>query len=506
MKRFVPKLRSIAEDEESSSDSSLIQSPDSFEYIPDDNYTEPESFEYITDEGSFDTSLTQSPQSFEYMTDEDNYSSSQLIPSYIFKYVRPIKTDEPSVRPKEICIHIPLPVLSQHIETGIDNPQNEGMGEIEQNIPMNNIFFGPQNLLEMYPNWDSIGVEYKQIPLSDQPITDSQMQYLNTSEEQLKNIRFIESLGEGQFGKVWSVTAQRWNQMENNWEQLEMACKVIRLRTPSNLNEISLAYEVNSILLNEMYVLLKLFHTNIVNLIDIIGIPDTRTGFPYSVTLMARMFIDLCNGDMISLMAQNEPQYYLTDKMCKYWFQQIASAVAYLHRNRVAHLDIKPENILYISEGKYNTFEELLLNSIFKLSDFGFALSFNTDEPTVTTHKRGTRSTMAPEMYASGPEFVDCLPCDVYSLGISLAKTLVSHDPQIYYSNKGFVTLSFNRMMNSFYTNKWMGRYRISENMVNLIIQMTQQVPTNRPTIEEVLTHDWLSDEDDLYLNFIFEE
>lgn len=85
------------------------------------------------------------------------------------------------------------------------------------------------------------------------------------------------------------------------------------------------------------------------------------------------------------------------------YIEQMTSAVAYAHRNRVIHCDIKPENLILHSDGRL------------QLTDFGIAkVAQRTIIRTMVASGSGTIGYMAPEQAMGRPS----AKSDVFSLGL----------------------------------------------------------------------------------------
>lgn len=108
------------------------------------------------------------------------------------------------------------------------------------------------------------------------------------------------------------------------------------------------------------------------------------------------------------------------DKALEYIFQ-ISKAVDYLHKQKVLHLDIKPENVV-LTQNQDGRLIPVLI-------DFGVARYFSSKGGLTTTHKAISASNgYAPiEQYNGVETFAP--EVDVYALGATLFYMLVGRDP-----------------------------------------------------------------------------
>jgi serine/threonine protein kinase len=139
------------------------------------------------------------------------------------------------------------------------------------------------------------------------------------------------------------------------------------------------------------------------------------------------------------------------------FFDELLSAVQYLHSLRIAHLDIKPDNVLASDSGHA------------KLIDFSFAaFSFGP----ITDHSCGSLGYIAPEILAHS-EF-DGLAADVFSLGVCLYSLFTGRVPSD--DTREFRQSRVN--------------YRgIDGDIAGLIASMVGLDPSARPTVAQVREH-----------------
>jgi len=110
-------------------------------------------------------------------------------------------------------------------------------------------------------------------------------------------------------------------------------------------------------------------------------------------------------GDFFDLVTKHRDD--IDEKLARTYFRQLIDGIEYLHSSGVAHLDLKPEN--------------LLLGADFNLKIADFDLSHVTGDPKILS--RGTRYYRGPEFFKSGssePELKVPYAADIYSAGVIL--------------------------------------------------------------------------------------
>jgi len=152
-------------------------------------------------------------------------------------------------------------------------------------------------------------------------------------------------------------------------------------------------------------------------------------------------------------------------------FIQVASAVFFLHDNKLVHRDIKPENIL-IDE-----------NNKLKLCDFGWCVGMSLGNRTSFC---GTYEYMAPEMISEIP-YNFCV--DIWALGVLLFELLHGYSP--FRSNSSAEDYYLEVFRNVSKHNFKIER-EISENCADLLKKLLDKNHTDRIKIKDVFQHPWV--------------
>ena len=169
----------------------------------------------------------------------------------------------------------------------------------------------------------------------------------------------------------------------------------------------------------------------------------------------------------------------LKEKMAKYIFKQIISAINYIHKHNIVHKDIKLENIL------------LDINHGIKICDFGIAKKVNSPDQ-LFYGISGTPLYMAPEIFYKSNFGYKGFPVDAWASGIALyimlsgelpfkADKSVKKDSELEYA---IINTTPKEIEN------------ISKEAKDLIKGLLCKNPNKRLTCEEVLNHPWLKDDE----------
>ena len=208
--------------------------------------------------------------------------------------------------------------------------------------------------------------------------------------------RLIKEIGHGGFGTVFKGV---------DAASLEFcAVKMIRTDRPSKTS----APRCEKTLLREMSIHERLKHENIIRFLY-----THRT--PSCIQLVLEYARGGCLNQRIRLSGG------LNEREARHIFKHVVSGLNYLHCQRIAHNDVKPGNILLMSE-------ERLCAA--KLADFN--LTHDLNETRMRGSLCGTFAFKAPEKVKNmvmGRKEVYTTKVDVWSLGVTLYQTVTNVKP-----------------------------------------------------------------------------
>jgi len=178
-------------------------------------------------------------------------------------------------------------------------------------------------------------------------------------------------------------------------------------------------------------------------------------------------------GDLLSHIRQCGA---LTESMAAYWFEQMSSALQYVHHSLfLAHRDIKLDNML-------------LCGGVCKLTDFGFAAEcwdHATNRPLLTNTRCGTPVYFSPQLLRHRP--YNPYSSDCWAMGVALFTMLNNKYPfhgrdlKLMYSEICDVTFLPKRYVRSF-----------STEVCQLMESLMQENEYKRYTMNDVMNCGWI--------------
>ena len=200
----------------------------------------------------------------------------------------------------------------------------------------------------------------------------------------LENYAFIKDIGEGNFGKVKLSKLIATNE--------KYAIKI--------LNKEKLKAQTKSSSINEIEILSKLNHPNVIHVVKIL---EDDINF--------YIIMEYCSkGELFDYIVKQEK---LNEIEAAIFFYQLIIGVEYIHKQKLAHRDLKPENLL------------LTKNHILKIIDFGLCHDF--DGTKLLKTKCGSPSYAAPEILRGFP--YNGFKSDIWCCGIILYGMLCGYLP-----------------------------------------------------------------------------
>ena len=265
--------------------------------------------------------------------------------------------------------------------------------------------------------------------------------------EQLSKYNIGKTLGKGAYAIVKLVT--------DKVTKIDYAMKIYKK------NEIKDKVR-KSCVNNEINILKKIQHENIIKLIEVIDLKDY-------ILIIQELFLGISLGQYHKKYWKTEDLTKKKEKVYKIILTQIFSAFDYLHKNHIAHLDIKMDNILIN--------EKLDI----KIIDFGFA-SF---EPKHSLNKffGGTPNYMSPEIILKRP-YISILS-DIWSLGVLMFKLFCNEYP--------FKGLTEKDLYNSIKKGKYRIKCFVNYDVKKIINSMLVLEPNKRKDCDMLLKLPWFN-------------
>uniref|UniRef100_UPI0037E92D44 death-associated protein kinase 3 n=1 Tax=Semicossyphus pulcher TaxID=241346 RepID=UPI0037E92D44 len=259
-----------------------------------------------------------------------------------------------------------------------------------------------------------------------------------------------EELGSGQFAIV--------RKCKEKSSGIEYAAKFIKKRRLSSSRRGVSREEIE----REVNILREIQHSNIITLHDIF---ENKTDVILILELVS-------GGELFDFLAEKES---LTEEEATQFLKQILDGVQYLHSKRIAHFDLKPENIMLLDKN--------VPNPRIKLIDFGIAHQIKAGNEFKNIF--GTPEFVAPEIVNYEPLGLEA---DMWSIGVityillSGASPFLGETKQETLTNISAVNYDFDE---EYFSNT-------SELAKDFIRRLLVKDPKKRMTIDDSLEHPWI--------------
>ncbi|XP_028814243.1 death-associated protein kinase 2 isoform X2 [Denticeps clupeoides] len=263
-----------------------------------------------------------------------------------------------------------------------------------------------------------------------------------------------EELGSGQFAVV--------KRCKEKSTGMEYAAKFIKKRQSRASRRGVRREEIE----REVDILRDLQHPNIISLHDVY---ENRTDVILILELVS-------GGELFDFLAQKES---LSEEEATEFIKQILDGVQYLHSKKIAHFDLKPENIMLLDSN-------VLLPKI-KLIDFG--LAHKIDDDVEFKNIFGTPEFVAPEIVNYEPLGLEA---DMWSIGVITYILLSGASPFLGESKQE--TLANISAMNYEFDEEFFSS--TSDLAKSFIKQLLVNNKRKRMTIKQALNHPWIKPED----------
>ena len=239
----------------------------------------------------------------------------------------------------------------------------------------------------------------------------------------------IDQVGQGLSAQCYRVKSEKYNQT--------FVVKILPKRSKNSYDSQETMFK------NEVAVLSEIQSENVVNLYEF-----------FEDCVNFYMILEYCPTNVLLLL---QSQCNLDPKSIEQLIYDITNGLLVLHKKGIAHLDIKPQNILIDA---YNRA---------KIIDFGFAEY--VDEERTYTHSCGTYAFMAPELIQK--QTYNPFKADIWSFGMTLYYIFKHQFPKKVTSYNDFWDFVRNDA-------KTIEKYGV------IIQQCINYDPEQRPTIEEI--------------------
>lgn len=212
----------------------------------------------------------------------------------------------------------------------------------------------------------------------------------------------------------------------------------------------------------EIAILKKLDHVNIVKLVEVLDDPSEDN---------LHMVFELMRKGPVMEVPTDEP---LSEEQARLYFRDVILGMEYLHYQKIVHRDIKPSNLLLGDDGHV------------KIADFGVSNQFEGNDALLSS-TAGTPAFMAPETLSDKRKSFSGKALDVWAMGVTLYCFVFGKCPFI----DEYILALHNKIRTKLVD--FPETPKISEELRTLILRMLDKNPDTRITLPEIKMDQWVT-------------
>ncbi|XP_049448836.1 calcium/calmodulin-dependent protein kinase kinase 1 isoform X2 [Epinephelus fuscoguttatus] len=212
----------------------------------------------------------------------------------------------------------------------------------------------------------------------------------------------------------------------------------------------------------EIAILKKLDHVNIVKLVEVLDDPAEDN---------LHMVFELMRKGPVMEVPSDNP---LSEEQARLYFRDVILGIEYLHYQKIVHRDIKPSNLLLGDDGHV------------KIADFGVSNQFEGNDALLSS-TAGTPAFMAPETLSDARKSFSGKALDVWAMGVTLYCFVFGKCPFI----DEYILALHNKIRTKLVD--FPETPKISEELRTLILRMLDKNPDTRITLPEIKMDQWVT-------------
>ncbi|XP_047462411.1 calcium/calmodulin-dependent protein kinase kinase 1 isoform X2 [Mugil cephalus] len=212
----------------------------------------------------------------------------------------------------------------------------------------------------------------------------------------------------------------------------------------------------------EIAILKKLDHVNIVKLVEVLDDPSEDN---------LHMVFELMRKGPVMEVPTDNP---LSEEQARLYFRDVILGIEYLHYQKIVHRDIKPSNLLLGDDGHV------------KIADFGVSNQFEGNDALLSS-TAGTPAFMAPETLSDKRKSFSGKALDVWAMGVTLYCFVFGKCPFI----DEYILALHNKIRTK--PVDFPETPAISEELRTLILRMLDKNPDTRITLPEIKMDQWVT-------------